>query len=143
MKSGSLRSGWQGLATFMCRCSFLFQVALLVVGYVFLSPDNCEAGIRYIGTKSWVLAGSDLDGWVIFARKVIPSLILYWAVVFVVGLFVSLPIRRFWLFVIWVLMGFAIWLAPCKLENYSRYYDAFYASFALVLGAGWLASWLY
>ena len=143
MKSGSLRSGWQGLATFTCRCSFLFQVALLVVGYVFLSPDNCEAGIRYIGTKSWVLAGSDLDGWVIFARKVIPSLILYWAVVFVVGLFVSLPIRRFWLFVIWVFMGFAIWLAPCKLENYSRYYDAFYASFALVLGAGWLASWLY
>ena len=143
MKSGNLRSGYQAMATFMCRCSFLFQIALLVVGYVFLSPDNCEAGVRYLGTKSWILAWGDLDGWIIFARKVIPFLILYWAVVFVMGLFVALPIRRFWLFFIWVLMGFAIWITPCELENYSRYYDAFYASFALVLVAGWLASWLY
>lgn len=143
MKSGNLRSGYQTIATLMCRSSFLFQIALLVVGYVFLSPDNCETGVRYLGAKQWILAWGDLDGWIIFARKVIPSLVLYWAVVFVIGLFVALPIRRFWLFFIWVLMGFAIWISPCELENYSRYYDAFYASFALVLVAGWLASWLY
>ena len=145
MQSRSIRIICQTLATIVRRCSFLFNITLLVVGYYFLSPDNCEKLIRLLADQSWIPGGYDVLDLVPNVRVTVPPLILYWAVLFVVGLFVNLPIRKLWLILLWILLGIAIWKAPSSwgLETFSPYYDAFYASFVLVLAAGWLASLLY
>ena len=157
----------------MRRFSFLIRIAFLVVGYYFLSPENCastikwfwelsalkwlaelsalkwiaaQSAIKWLVAQPWMPCGVDALG--LLVMKLVPPLILVWAVLFVIRLFITLPIGNKLLFLIWLLIGVLIgltqWnLPPERLKEISRYYDAFYASFVLVLFAGWLASLLY
>lgn len=161
------------LSTLLCRCSFLIRIILLGAGYYFLSPENCASAVKWFTELSaikwltglsaikWFVAQSEIewlmsqscmphcaDDLVLLVMKLVPPLILFWAVLFVIRLFIYLPISKIWLFLTWFLLGFVIFIAPWKptpeeLKDISRYYDAFYASFVLVLFAGWLASMLY
>ena len=143
MKSVKNSSVLRRLKNLAYRLSFFAEVLLLLLGYVFLSPDNCETGLRLCARMTGLFTDVDLLSIVPFVRKVVPPLILYWAVVFVFGLFRPLSIRRFRLWGIWVLLGITCWFLPCSLEEFSRYYDAFYASVTLVFVAGLIASKLY
>ena len=134
---------FRSLKTLMYRFSFIVEIAILVVGYFFLSPDNCENSLRFCVSQTGLISDDYLIVIIPLVRKIVPPLILYWAVIFVVGLFWPLPIRKFWLWAIWTAIGVACWLVPYQLEEFSRYYDTFYASVTLVLVAGLVASWLY
>ena len=143
MKFVKNRIAFRGMKNLLCRLFFFVEVSLLLLGYVFLSPDNCETGLRFCARMTGLFTDGDLLPIIPFVRKVVPPLILYWAVMFVVGLFRPLSIRRLWLWVVWMLLGIACWFLPCSLEGLSRYYDAFYASVTLVFVAGLIASKLY
>lgn len=143
MKSAKNRGVLRRLKNFAYRLSFFVEVLFLLLGYVFLSPDNCETGLHFCARMTGLFTEDDLLPIMPFVRKVVPPLILYWAVMFVYGLFRPLSIRRFWLWVVWILLGVICWFLPCQLECFSRYYDAFYASVTLVFVAGLIASKLY
>ena len=131
------------VATWWRRWSLLWYIFLLITGYCFLSPDNCQNAISWLAERSWMPAGNDLVALIPFARKVIPPLIIIWAIMFIIGLFFSWTRNLFWKCVIYIILGSVIWFLPCQLENFTRYFDAFYASFVLILAAGWLASLFY
>ena len=120
-----------------------WRLAFLILGYVFLSPFSCEKVITFLAKYSSLFAGTTLLTKIVW--NVIPTLILFLALMFVIELFIS---YRWFVRLICVIVGCGIclltWnLEPAKLGLIYRFYDAFYASFTLMFLAGLLASLLY
>lgn len=139
MKLKSIRDTFNSIWSFVKSFLPIFwRLAFLILGYWLLSP-YCYEKIKVF------LSSVDCDIFVDVVLKVVPTVILLLAIMFVLELFIS---YRLWLRLICLILGFSlcfvIWrLNHQELKIFYHFYDAIYASFTLVFLAGFLASILY
>lgn len=123
----------------ICKCYFL-PIFLLLIGYCLLSPDYFEDKIRFVVELPWFPFNSYLKNLLPCLRIFIPTLSLLSASVFVIGLFSS---SKIWRCLICIFIGGLICISNLPFESLLRFYDAFYASIAIIFIAGLLASYFY